>query len=156
MNQSSESQPTFDYTKVTTYQAGVVQAAMHRMLQKESDEYLKEFGISKMQWLIIGSVLDAGEEGMRITELAEIMQTGLPYLTTSINLLVSMGILVRTVSEEDARSKRVRVTEDFQKKCPEIERVLRKGLRESIYSKVSPEEFATYMKVLYTLGGVVQ
>jgi DNA-binding MarR family transcriptional regulator len=137
---------------ITTYQAGVAQSSMHRLLQKECDEYLKEFGITKMQWLIIGTVLDAGAAGMRLTDLAEIMHTGLPYLTTTINLLESKDILVRSANKEDSRAKKLQVSENFQAKCPEIERTLRDRLRSSIYSKVTPEEFRIYMKVLYQLG----
>jgi len=150
----STNQPTngFSLREITTYQAGVAQSAMHRLLQKECDEYLQEFGISKMHWLIIGSVLDAGEAGIRITKLAEIMQTGLPYLTTTINLLESKGMLVRLSDKEDSRAKVVTVSPSFAGKCPEIERTLRERLRASIYSKVSREDFLTYMKVLYILG----
>ncbi len=63
MNTSSNLPHNFDLSDITTYQAGVAQAAMHRLLQKECDEYLHQFGISKMHWLIIGMVLDEGKNG---------------------------------------------------------------------------------------------
>ena len=153
MTMSSDSQKPVHLPGITTYQAGVAQSSMHRLLQKECDEYLKEFGITKMQWLIIGTVLDAGDAGMRLTDLAEIMQTGLPYLTTTINLLESKGILVRSAQAEDSRAKKLEVSSSFKEKCPEIEHTLRDRLRASIYSRVEPEEFRIYMKVLYQLGG---
>jgi DNA-binding MarR family transcriptional regulator len=153
MNMSTSDKKTFDLTRVTTYQAGVAQSAMHRLLQKECDEYLKEFGITKMHWLIIGTVLDAGKDGMRFTDIAEKLQTGLPYLTTTVNLLESKGILDRTTHEEDSRAKVVKINPSFEPKCADIEKSLRERLRESIYSKVSQEDFLTYMRVLYLLGG---
>ncbi len=145
---------SFSLSEITTYQAGVAQSAVHRLLQKVCDDYLQRYGISKMHWLIIGTVLDAGEEGMRLTELAEKMQTGMPYLTTTINLLESKGMLNRVVSEHDARAKAVTVSKSFAKKCPEIELELRKRLRETVYAKVSTQDFTTYMRVLYSLREV--
>lgn len=152
MNMSTTPKPAFNLHDVTTYQAGVAQSTMHRLLQKECDENLKQFGITKMHWLIIGTVLDAGDEGMRITDIAEKVQTGLPYLTTTVNLLESKGILERVTDTADSRAKVVHISSSFRPKCAEIEISLRKRLRETIYSKVSQKDFLIYMDVLYTLG----
>ncbi|CAN5187760.1 hypothetical protein BH11PAT4_BH11PAT4_5280 [soil metagenome] len=150
---STPAKKPFDIHRVTTYQAGVAQSAMHRLIQKECDEYLKEFGITKMHWLIIGTVLDAGEDGMRITDIAEKLQTGLPYLTTTVNLLESKGILERSTDGNDSRAKSVKINSTFKPKCVGIEKTLRERLRKSIYSKVGTSDFITYMEVLYKLSG---
>lgn len=141
---------------VTTYQAGAVQAAAHRALQKHCDDILKPYGISKMHWLIIGHVLDAGKAGIRISDLATSLGTTLPYLTTAINLLESKGYLIRKENDEDARSKLVVINPKHINKCHEIELTLREALRKSIYSSVDPEEFKIYLKVLYQLNTVGQ
>jgi DNA-binding MarR family transcriptional regulator len=141
----------FDLSKITTYQAGVVQAAMHRMLQKLCDDILQPFGITKMQWLIIGTVRDAGKDGMRISDLANKLNATIPYLTTSINLLEARSILLRKDNNEDSRSKLVSVNPRYVKKCHEIEATLRDGLRQSIYSQIDPKEFGIYLKVMYQL-----
>ena len=141
-------------SKITTYQAGIVQASMHRLLQKKSDEILKPFGITKMQWMIIGSVLEAGSAGARISDLAESIGTTIPYLTNSINLLESRGILIRATNDKDSRSKLVTVSPSFARKCKQIEAELREGLRKAIYSRVDPVEFSIYIKVMYELMDV--
>ena len=74
-------------SNITTYQAGTVQAAMHRLLQKQSDEVLKPFGLTKMHWMIIGNVIDAGDKGIRMSDLASLLGTSLPYLTKAVNAL---------------------------------------------------------------------
>lgn len=140
-----------DLSVITTYQAGVVQAAMHRLLQRKCDEFLAEHGISKMQWLIIGTVLDAGKKGIRISDLAEIMGTTISYLTTAINLLESKRMLKRTSDDDDSRAKIIVVHPRFATKCNKIERELRQFLRETIYREVAPEDFQVYIKVLYQL-----
>jgi len=141
---------------ITTYQAGIVQASVHRALQKLCDAALKPYGISKMQWMIIGNVLDSGTKGARITDLAKLLGTTLPYLTTTINLLESKGILVRVDNQKDNRSKLVSVSTKFAKKTDEIEQALRQALRDTIYSKVEPKEFRIYMKVLYQMYDIVE
>lgn len=141
----------FDISKISTYDAGIAQSAMHRLLQKISDEILQPFGITKMQWMIIGATLDAGKNGIRISDLSRKLGTTLPYVTTSVHLLESRNILKKQGNGQDSRSKLISVEPSFLPKCKEIEKVLRAGLRESIYKHVKPEEFSIYLKVLYEL-----
>ena len=143
-----------DYKRMTTYDAGVLQASVHRMLQRETDNLLRPYGITKAQWLIIGIVLDNSKHGIRISELANKLDTTLSYLTNTINLLESKNILVRATDDEDTRAKVVTVHTEFFLKCPEIEKTVRNGLRDLIYGRVESEDFNTYMKVLYQLSEI--
>ena len=143
-----------DLSNVTTYQAGVMQATTHRLLQKYCDDILASYGITKMQWLIIGTILDSGEKGIRITELAQQVGTTLSYLTNTVNLLESKDILKRAAHSEDSRSKFVSINPTYTNTANEIESFLRRRLRESVYSNISAEEFRVYMKVLSQLSKV--
>lgn len=138
----------FTIGDMTTYKVGALQAAANRSLKKLGDQLLKEYGISSMQWHIIGSVLDAGKEGARISDLAQSLDTTLPFLTNNVNLLESKGILERKNSSSDGRSRLVTVSAKFLPVCKEIEINLRAKLRDSLYSKVTPEELHTYLKTL--------
>lgn len=137
--------------QITTYQAGIAQAAAHRTLQKYCDQILKPYGITKMQWLIIGTVHDSGPDGIRISNLAQMLGTTMPYMTTSVNLLELKNILTRTSNKQDSRSKLVTVSSDFAAQCDEIETTLRNSLRKTIYADIDPKEFHVYMKVLFQL-----
>ncbi len=138
-------------SNITTYQAGAAQASMHRLLQKVSDDILKPYGISKMQWMVIGTALDAGDTGIRISDLAETLGTTISYITTTINYLVARDILIRVSNKKDSRSKLVTVNPNYKNRCKEIESALRIGLRSYIYSHINQIDFETYMKVLYQL-----
>lgn len=140
-----------DLSTITTYQAGAVQASMHRLLQKQCDIILKPFGISKMQWMIIGHVLDAGSSGVRISDLSARLDTTIPYLTTALHLLESKGFLSREGNAQDGRSKLITVSPAFIPKCHEIEHALREGLRKTIYANVDAADFRVYMKVMYRI-----
>ena len=105
-----------------------------------------------MHWLIIGTVLDRGESGVRLTDLAKSLNTTMSYITTAVNLLESKNILMRKGSDTDNRSKQISISPDFVPKCAEIEATLRTGLRKSIYAKVDTNDFRIYMKVMYQLS----
>lgn len=142
---------TGDLSGITTYQACIVQANFDRLLQKYCDEILKPYGITKVQWLIIGSVLDSGDVGMRITDLADLLGTGLPFLTNTVNTLQLKKILTRDNNSGDSRSKLIRIHPTFRPKCAEIEQRLRDQLRVYLYAHIKPVDFHSYMRVLYQL-----
>lgn len=138
--------------QLTTYEAGIAQANVHRQLQKHCDVILSKYGITKMHWVIIGLIYDHKDQGITISDLARSIGTGLPYLTNTINLLESKKIIVKTNAESDSRVKIVTLTQQFSNKVPEIEDYLRKSLKQTIYADVSPDDFKTYLKVLLQLS----
>ena len=140
-----------DLHNIATYQAGAKQASVHRTLQKLCDTILEPFEITKMQWLIIGHVLDAGKAGIRISDLATALSTTIPYITTAVNILEVRGYLERKSNSQDNRSRLLVVTDSFIPQCETIEMTLRQSLREALYIHIKPEEFRIYMKVLYQL-----
>jgi DNA-binding MarR family transcriptional regulator len=144
----------FSLRDITTYQAGAIQASVHRTLQKHCDEILKPYGITKMHWLIIGSIIDSGEQGARITDIAKKLDTTLPYLTNTLNVLEARQIVTRANNQGDSRSKLVKIDPTFLPQCAEIEKTLRDKLRESIYAQIDPAEFLTYMKVMHQLANI--
>lgn len=152
--QSTNQSDAIDLASITTCQAGVMQASINRILQKHSDEILKPYGVTKMQWLIIGTVLDGGDAGVRLTDLAKQLDTTLSYITTAVNLLESKGILARKENQQDSRSKLISINEFFLPQCAVIEATMRKALRKSIYSYIDPNEFRIYLKVMYQLARV--
>ena len=143
-----------DLSKITTYQAGVIQASANRKLQKITDTILLQYGLTKMQWFIIGTVLDAGSKGIRLSELSERLGTTMSYLTNTVNILESRRILDRKSNEEDTRSKIITVNASYASKCNEIEKTLRDGMRGSIYSQIDPVDFKTYIKVMDELASI--
>ena len=158
MKKKSITNPTVSsqYSSLTTYQAGVLQSMVHRSLQKYTDLLLKPYGITKTHWLIIGTVLDSGDKGIRVSDLANKIDTTMAYLTNTINLLESKKILVRTLNGADNRAKFVTVHGDFIPKCDEIEATVRKGLRKLVYSNIEVDDFQIYMTVLQQLSVIDQ
>lgn len=153
MNVSSKDNlEQLDIANITTYQSGVAQASAFRVVKHHTAHLLKDFGLSSMQWFIIGTVLDAGSEGIRVSDLAKKLDTTLAYMTNSINLLESREILTKKAHQYDARTKLVSVNSKYMKTCEKIEEALRVRLREVLYQNITREELTVYIKVLYKLG----
>ena len=135
----------------TTYQAGVAQSTAHRLLKKFTEDCIRPHGITMMQWFIIGTIHDAGEKGITVTELSRAVDTNVPYITNTLNLLGSKGIIFRDTNENDSRSKRVTINPAYEKTVLEIEADLRTKMREGIYAEITPQELAIYIGVLRKL-----
>lgn len=135
-------------SELSTYQVGVIEAAAHRALRKHKDELLNGYGITGMEWYIIGTVADAGKQGLRTTDLANMLDTTLGFMTKNLNLLVAKKILIRKANAEDSRSTYVVLNPTYRKTFEEIEYALRAKLRQSVYSLITPEELKTYIQVI--------
>jgi DNA-binding MarR family transcriptional regulator len=143
---------SFNIETVTTYQSGVVQSRAWRTIKRLSDDWLRQYSITTAQWIIIGMVLDTGKQGIRITDLAKQTDTTLSFLTHTVNLLESKNILMRVDHASDSRAKMVRVADDYVKTCKKIEQELRVKFADTLYSKISRQDLAVYIKVLFQLG----
>lgn len=146
------SNESINLATITTYESGVVQSTAYRVLGKRVTEILKKHDISMMQWFVLGTIYSAGTGGIRLTDLAKKVDTGLPFLTNLINLLETKKMVYRVSNADDSRSKFVVVTPDFSRKCKTIEADLRGGLRKSLYRHIDPKDLQTYIKVLYQIA----
>jgi DNA-binding MarR family transcriptional regulator len=133
---------------LTTYRAVVLQSRAHRAIKMHLTQLLKDRGITMMQWSIIGLVSDAGENGMRISDLAQALDTSLAFITTSVNVLEAKGFVVRTGHSQDNRAKLVRLSEAFAPKVTAIETDLSARQQEYLYAGLDAKDIAVYFKVL--------
>lgn len=141
-----------DISSITTYQAGVAQSSAYRNLNKLFSTMLKQHELTSMQWFVLGTIFDTGADGIQLTQLSTKLQTGLPFITNTINLLESKGMVERRGSPTDSRSKSVFISESFIPTCRKIEADLSAKLQDSAYGQVDREEFGTYVKVLHKLS----
>ena len=135
-------------SELTTYQVGAIESAAHRSLRQYKDSLLSEYGITGIEWYLIGTVADTGTKGARITDLAEVLGTTLGFMTKTVNLLEAKAILLRRANAKDARSNHVIVSPKYRKTTLKIEAHLRSELRKSVYGLVTREELLTYIRVM--------
>lgn len=137
-----------DASKITTYQAGALQAKSHRALSVMQNRILKPYGISTMQWVVLGAVYDVGIDGIRTSDLAKKLDTTLAFITVTVQRLESKGYVRKMANLEDSRSKIIvfeTLREDF---FLQIEQDVRVQLRQTIYAKITRDELNTYLSVI--------
>lgn len=158
MNKSSDFSKK-DISQISTYQSGIVQASAHRILNRVTSDFLLQFGLTSMQWFIIGHIHDAGDGGLRISDLMRKVSTTLPYITNIVSLLESKGMVRKITHSGDSRIKLVSIAPNYRDTVEEIENGLREHLRQTLYHKdrISREELNDYIAVLYKIvrGGSI-
>jgi len=137
-----------DASTITTYKAGMLQAQAHRSLNVMKNNILKPYGISIMQWVVLGAVYDAGSAGIRTSDLAQKLSTTLAFITNTVNLLEAKEFVYKTANTEDSRSKLIKFELKRSEMFLQIEQEVRKRLRETVYSKITREELNTYLSVI--------
>lgn len=141
-----------DLGVISTYKAGVVQSQAHRKLKKAVADFLKPHNLTMMEWFVLGLIKDAGEDGIRMSDLSNELQTTLPYTTNLINHLTNKGFVSRRTDTSDSRSKILSLSPEMVETCNKIEIDLRENMRKLIYSNISPDDLSTYVKVLYKIA----
>ena len=142
-----------DISHITTYQSGVMQSSAHRLLSRIKTEYLSQYGITSMQWFVIGYVYDAGTNGMKLNDLMKTLDTTMPFVTSIVNTLEHKGILHKVSDLHDSRVKIAILSSSYLSTVEEIEEGLREELRTRLYREdhISRDELSTYINVLYKI-----
>jgi DNA-binding MarR family transcriptional regulator len=143
-----------DISQITTYQSGIAQAAAHRAVNRIVSDYLLEHGLTAMQWFTIGCIYDAGDKGIRLSDLMRKLQTTLPFVTNTVAILESKAIIRKITHAGDSRVKLVSVAPRFKSKVDRIETGLREHMRVALYNEdhITRQELQNYITVLYKIG----
>lgn len=144
-----------DISQISTYQSGVAQATAHRLVDRVITDHLLPYGLSRMHWLTLGFIYDAGQAGVRISDLARQLDTTMPYITNTLAVLESRNMVRKISHEADNRIKLVSIDPAYKSTIEEIEASLREHLRTHLYADrgISRQELATYIHVLYKIIG---
>ena len=142
-----------DISQIATYQSGIAQASAHRILNRITSDFLLQYGLTTMQWFVVGVVYDAGENGIRLSDLMRKLGTTLPYITNTIALLESKGMIKKVSHTGDSRIKLVSIQPDYLEEVKLIEDGLRAHIRQTLYHKdgISRDELQAYIAVLYKI-----
>jgi DNA-binding MarR family transcriptional regulator len=141
---------------IPTYQAGVAQSTAYRLLKKFTEENLKPYDLSMMQCFIVGTIHDAGQGGITVTNLSKVVDTNVPYITNTLNLLASKGIIERNSRDDDNRSRQITINPEFEETFCDIEHKLRQQMKQVLYANLTQRELETYVHVLYKLNNAFQ
>jgi DNA-binding MarR family transcriptional regulator len=94
------------------------------VLQRVQQPYFARFGISGSQWAVLRHLVraeEAGQSGLRLTDLSERLLIRPPSVTGVVDRLERAGLVARAGSTTDLRAKLVRLTPEGHRL---VERVL--------------------------------
>lgn len=84
------------------YQEVIAQRRAIRREDLQLAQHLKPFGLTVSQWLVLG--LLKGTPNMRVTDIANELNTSLAFVTTTTNLLVARGLVAKKRAKRDQRA----------------------------------------------------
>lgn len=150
---TSTNSSNIDIAQIATYQSGIIQASAHRIINRLVSDYLLRHGLTAMQWFAIGTIYDAGEQGVRLSDLNRKLSTTLPYVTNMVTLLESKGAILKIAHGGDSRIKLVKINPSYVSTVLQIESELRDHMRANLYTAdgVTRDELSSYITVLYKI-----
>ncbi len=103
------------------YEACLLHSKSDRMLRLVVGRELEPFNVTMMQWLLLMTVNQGPNSGMRMTELSEQLDVTMPQITALMNDLVERKLAKQKINSHDRRSRRLSVTSTGKKRLEEID-----------------------------------
>jgi DNA-binding MarR family transcriptional regulator len=115
------------------------------VMTQEHNKYLKPYGISNEQGLLLKYVYDT--PGAMQTNIAEYLHKDKTTITRMIDTLVKKGKLERRVSSEDRRAFHIYVTKDTKKNVEKVSPHFEKN-NEELEKIIEKKDYEITLKVL--------
>ena len=115
------------------------------IMESEHNRYLKEFGISTEQGLLLKSVYEM--PGCTQTQLSEFLHKDKTTITRMIDTLVKKGKLERKSSKSDRRVHKIYLTQETSQNVEKISPIFEKR-EEELKTIIDEKEYEITLKVL--------
>lgn len=135
--------------KTTTYATGLLQTKAYRILKHRSDEALKPYGLTPLDWALLGALYEL-PQGLRLTQASEILGVEASMISLVIESLERDTYLTITRSPQDRRVKIIQLTEHGRSSVPKIEQHLRASLK-PLLAGASKLDVLAYLRVLHSI-----
>lgn len=129
-----------------TYTGGLLQAKVYRIIKIFTNEKLRPYHISTIEWALIG-LLNDNQKGIRPSELAEMLGVESPFVTLLIRRLHKLEIVDIKKDTTDNRVKMVYLTKKGITMVPKIESFIRSEVG-MLVEGISHKDIICYLSVL--------
>ncbi len=129
-----------------TYTAGLLQARVYRLFKSYTQEKLKKYHISTIDWALLGLLYEI-PDGIRPSVLAEQLGVESPFVTVIIRKLRKLELVENITDKKDSRVKIMHLTEKGRDVIPKIEEYLKQETRKLV-KDISRADLMTYLSVL--------
>jgi DNA-binding MarR family transcriptional regulator len=114
---------------MTVYEICLIHSKADRAIRLELARQLQEFNITMMQWLLLATVKAGSTNGVRMTELADILDVTMPQITALMNDLVKQKLTKQKINSTDRRSRRLTLTPAGKALLEQISPRIEKGVK---------------------------
>lgn len=121
---------------------------MYEALRENLLETLKRYNLNSTQYCLLLHVLDHDGECLQVQELASVAEMASNLVAQATGVLVDHGFIQKISSEEDARVKRVVLTDEGREAVDEINGEIRSSLLKWFNPQNNPEIFMTITRAL--------
>lgn len=132
-----------------SYNMGMLHAKSRRVLKLQAEKSLKKFGISGLDWLLLGLLFE-NPEGMKLIDIASELGVEAPFVTAMVNKLQKKHFIKRFSILKDRRVKIISLTDYSQKLIPKVDEILRREVG-VLFKGINEKEMESYRKVLKIL-----
>jgi len=133
-----------------TYKKTNLQMVAYRRIQNAVSELLTRFHMNTTQWIMLG-VMSESANGMRVTDMARVLQVEMPFITITMQSLVAKGLMRTVAHARDKRAKLLMLTPKGRQVEEEIEAYLSSNLQQ-LEKGVNPQDLKLYFKMLQQIG----
>jgi DNA-binding MarR family transcriptional regulator len=112
---------TFEKMGIKSYQTMLSVTQSQQSLKQMLSICLEHYGLTMMQWLVIGVLLDQPQKPVDIAKRIGVTP---PYVTLILNQVNELGYITKTIIEDDERSKRIVISSEGKSLAKEVEKKL--------------------------------
>ncbi len=121
----------------------------HKLVRIRIYGVLDKYKLNPTYWSILNAT-NHSEEGIRLTNVAALLEVKPPMVTTEAAVLINKGLIRRIPHHTDGRAKLLIVTPKGKKLAAHIEQELN-GEIQQLVQGLTQEEIANFQKALETI-----
>lgn len=133
------------------YQACLLHASADRNLRAMVSRHLERFAITRMEWLLLSAVCEAGHSGIRMTSLSQLLNVTLPQITALTNGLLEAHRVEQRIDPRDRRSRSLYATKKGRLLIEQVEQSMRSAMREWL-ADIPRQQLEIYMMTIKQLA----
>jgi DNA-binding MarR family transcriptional regulator len=143
------------FIKSKTYELGIAEMLMARQANNFRNRALKPYGLSSVEWFVLGLIQSkSAEGGIRVTDLATILDVQTTYITATLNSLRAKGYVDSLKDHGDARVRLLVITPKGSKAVTIIEGYMQTEMAKILQGKVTGQQLENYLAILQQLTQV--
>lgn len=132
---------------MTVLEIFLLHARADRVLRTVVSGRLEPYKLTMMEWLLLGVVCEAPDDGMSMSSVAQALDVTLPQVTALANKLLNLKFIKQKTHAQDRRSRRVMPTPKGRTVLEDVDQAIGKVLDEWL-AELPEEQVDSYFSTM--------